>query len=76
MGIYEFVLNCLQEELSANASDQNKATTPTDMHAEPGLPSLENERRRVIIQAQDQLRGPMQQRDKYVALFSDGQGTE
>ncbi|XP_033637909.1 uncharacterized protein LOC117298701 [Asterias rubens] len=66
-----------QEEQPSKTSDHTKILDPTELDAEPGkfLPPLENERRRVIIQAQDKLRGPMQHhvQAKYVGFQSDGQ---
>ncbi|XP_071798105.1 uncharacterized protein [Asterias amurensis] len=65
-----------QEEQPSKTFDHTKILDPTELDAEPGkfLPPLENERRRVIIQAQDKLRGPMQLhvQAKYVGFQSDG----
>ncbi|XP_038051285.1 uncharacterized protein LOC119724346 [Patiria miniata] len=67
----------LQANQLYQAADQSSLPTgDPDTDARKTLPLLENERRRVIIHAQDQLRDTVQRWDKYAGLLSDGRGPE
>ncbi|XP_022103303.1 uncharacterized protein LOC110986028 [Acanthaster planci] len=72
----QHILQLQANQLYQNTEQNSLPTVELEADNRKNLPPLDNERRRIIIHAQDQLRGTVQLWDKYAGLLSDGRSPE